>query len=98
MQGREVLHVNRSYRNTRRLRPRLLIRYDTSIAICEPLRCSDAVTTYMYLITTYMYLMHGHEIFANRSKTYMPALSRPHFAQRKSRIWRQREMFLYICV
>ena len=68
-------------RNSRRLRPRLLIRCDTSIAICEPLRCSDSVTAYVCL-------MDGHEISADRSKTYLPALSRQRFAQRESRMWR----------
>jgi hypothetical protein len=42
--------------------------------------------------------MHGHEISANRSKTHMPALSRPHSAQRKSRVWRLREVCFCISV
>ena len=43
-------------------------------------------------------LMHGYDFFADRSKTYMPALSRPRFAQRKSRIWRLREICFCISV
>jgi len=42
--------------------------------------------------------MHGHEISANRSKIYTPALSRPHCTQRKSRIWGLREICFCISV